>query len=106
MEDNSTEGKTLQVYCLVKGDVLRQWYSVQLLMLGFLKCTQTFVHVIALKVCMDTMSLRESALKVDHGRKLSLHGGVSQQRVRSDTEPAELNPHSSAPQTKLSPLNP
>ena len=94
-EHNSTEGQTLQVYCLVKGDVLRQWYSVQLLMLQFLKCTQTFVHAIALKVCMDTMSLRESVLKVNQGRKLP-----------PCTEPAELHPHSKAPQTKLSPLNP
>ena len=57
-EHNSPEGKTLQVYCLVKGDILRQWYSVQLLMLGFFKCAQTFVHAIAQKVCINTMSLR------------------------------------------------
>ena len=57
-EHNSPEGKTLQVYCLVKGDILRQWYSVQLLMLGFFKCAQTFVHAIAQKVCINTMTLR------------------------------------------------
>ena len=39
-------------------------------------------------------------------KTLSLHGGVSQQRVRSDTEPAELNPHSKSRSTNTSSITP
>ena len=102
-EHNSTEGKTLQVCCLVKGNVLKHTASNAWV---FKACTDVCPcdyteglhgHNVFKRVCAESGPWEKT---------LSLHGGVSQQHVRSDTEPAELNPHSRAPQTKLSPLNP
>ena len=50
----------------------KQWYGCQCL--GFLRCMQMLMHVIAFRGCM---SLQESALKIDPGRKIHAHMGDS-----------------------------
>ena len=106
MEDNSTERKTLQVYCF-KGKRLEAMVESTAANASIFKvhtdvcpcdCTEGLHgHHVFKRVCAESGPWEKTSL---------LHGGVSQQHVRSDTEPAELNPHSRAPQTKLSPLNP
>ena len=55
--------------CVQYFRVTKQLYGCQCL--GFLMCTQMLMHAIAHGGCVDTV--RESALKVDSGRKIPCH---------------------------------
>ena len=78
--------------------------------LGLLWCIQVLMYVIAHRACMNTT--RESALRVDSGRKISWHTGDlnlhQQQHTRPSAQPTELHScpilnemsHSHLPQSK------
>ena len=59
---------------------------------GFVTCAHMLMHAIACRGCTDTA--RESALKVDSGRKIPCRTGDSNPRLtfQSDTLPTELFP--------------
>ena len=60
--------------------------------MGSLTCAQMLMHAIAHECCRDTV--RESALKVDSGRKIPCRTGIepASRAYRSDALPTELYP--------------
>ena len=64
---------SIVVQCVQYYPVSKQWYGCQ--NLGFVTCTQMLMHAIARSGCTNTV--RDSARRVNAGRKVSCHTGDS-----------------------------